>query len=63
MFDVLGLDVICETAALDNTRTARLLDGLGFRRVGQTISTREDGTKRPSLVWEITQAEWLRIHA
>lgn len=63
MFDVLGLDVICETAALDNTRTARLLDRLGFRRVGQTISTREDGTKRPSLVWEITQAEWLRIHA
>ena len=27
LFDVLGLELICETAALDNIRTARLLDG------------------------------------
>lgn len=58
MFDTLGVSLICETAALDNIRTARLLDSLGFRRMGETISTRADGTTRPSLVWEITSAEW-----
>ena len=58
MFETLGLDVICETASLENVRTARLLDGLGFRRAGQTLSKREDGTERASLVWEITKSEW-----
>lgn len=58
MFETLGLDLICETAAPDNPRTARLLDGLGFRRVGEVTSTRPDGTTRPSRVWEITRSEW-----
>ncbi|NBC20045.1 MAG: GNAT family N-acetyltransferase [Alphaproteobacteria bacterium] len=58
MFDALGLDLICETAAPDNVRTARLLDGLGFRRMGEVSSTRPDGTTRPSRVWEITRWEW-----
>ena len=58
MFDALDLDLICETAALDNVRTARLLDGLGFKRMGDILSTRPDGTTRPSRVWEITRAEW-----
>ncbi len=58
MFDVLGLDVICETAAPDNERTAHLLDRLGFRRMGETISYRADGTARPSLIWEVTRPEW-----
>jgi len=62
MFNALGVDLICETAALDNVRTARLLDSLGFRRVGKTISTRADGTTRPSLVWEVTSEEWSRLH-
>jgi RimJ/RimL family protein N-acetyltransferase len=58
MFDTLDLDLICETAALDNIRTARLLDHLGFRRMGEVTSQRDDGTTRPSLVWEVTRAEW-----
>lgn len=62
MFDVLGLDLICETAALDNIRTAKLLDGLGFRRRGEILSEREDGTTRPSLVWEVTRSEWDAYH-
>ena len=58
MFESLGLDLICETASLDNIRTAHLLDGLGFRRMGEITSQRADGTTRPSLVWEMTRAEW-----
>ena len=60
MFDSLHLDLICETASLDNHRTAHLLDGLGFRRMGEIISQRADGTTRPSLVWEVSRAEWER---
>ncbi|WP_291194665.1 GNAT family N-acetyltransferase [Hyphomonas sp.] len=62
MFEVLGLDLLCETAALDNVPTQRMLDGLGFRRMGETLSTRPDGTTRASLVWEMTRAEWAAQH-
>lgn len=58
MFETLGLDLICETAARDNVATQRLLDGLGFRRMGEVTSERNDGTTRASLVWEITRTEW-----
>lgn len=62
MFEALGLDLLCETAALTNVATQRLLDGLGFRRMGQVTSTRQDGTTRDSLVWEITREEWAARH-
>ncbi|MEW4466200.1 GNAT family N-acetyltransferase [Parasphingorhabdus sp. JC815] len=62
MFDVLGLHLICETGALDNHRTARLLDGLGFERMGTTVSHRDDGTTRKSLVWEVTKEQWKERH-
>lgn len=62
MFDTLGLDLICETAAPDNHRTAHLLEGLGFHRMGEITSNRADGTTRPSLVWEITRAQWENKH-
>jgi len=62
MFETLGLDLICETASLDNHRTAHLLDGLGFQRLGEIESQRADGTTRPSLVWEISRAEWQEKH-
>lgn len=62
MFEALELDLICETAALTNVPTQRMLDGLGFRRMGETLSTRPDGTTRASLVWEITRAEWAALH-
>lgn len=58
MFEALDIDVICETAAPDNIRTAKLLDHLGFERKGEITSTRENGTTRPSLVWEVTRGAW-----
>lgn len=62
MFEALGLGLLCETAALGNVPTQRMLDGLGFRRMGETLSTRPDGTTRASLVWEMTRAEWAARH-
>lgn len=62
LFDVLGLELICETAALDNIRTAKLLDHLGFNRKGEITSQRPDGTTRASLVWEVTRLEWNAYH-
>ena len=58
MFEALHLNLLCETASLENTITRRMLDGMGFRRMGQVTSTRPDGTVRDSLVWEVTRKEW-----
>ena len=58
MFETLHLDLLCETASLQNVITQRMLDGMGFRRMGQVLSTRPDGTTRESLVWEMTRGEW-----
>ena len=58
MFEALHLDLLCETASLQNVITQRMLDGMGFRRMGEVTSTRPDGTTRASLVWEMTAAEW-----
>jgi len=63
MFDALGLDLICETAAPDNHRTARLLDALGFTRMGEVTSQRPDGTRRASQVWEVSTQAWRARHA
>ena len=62
MFETLGLETLCETASLDNVRTARLLDGLGFERMGEIDSVRPDGTIRRSRVWEITRPVWRARH-
>lgn len=58
MFHALDLDLICETSALDNIRTAKLLERIGFARMGEIVSTRPDGTTRPSIVWELTREAW-----
>lgn len=58
MFEALHLDLLCATASLQNIITQRMLDGMGFRRMGQVTSTRPDGTTRESLVWEMTADEW-----
>ena len=58
LFDVIGIDLICETAALDNHRTARLLERLGFVFHGQIESELPDGGIRPSNYWEMTRADW-----
>lgn len=59
LFEVIGVALICETAALDNVRTARLLDRLGFTDKGEITSTLPDGGTRPSRYWELSKAEWL----
>lgn len=58
MFEGLGLHLICATAALDNVPSQRLIDHLGFTRMGEITSTRPDGTTRQSLVWEMTREDW-----
>lgn len=58
LFDVIGVDLICETAALDNHRTARLLERLGFVFQGQIESEIPGGGARPSKCWEMTKDAW-----
>lgn len=62
MFEALHLDLICETASLENVITQRMLDGMGFHRMGQVTSRRPDGTTRESLVWEMGRQEWAASH-
>jgi len=58
MFDSLGVRLIGLTAALDNVRSARLIDAAGFVRMGERGSMRPDGTIRRSLYWELTKEGW-----
>jgi len=58
LFDVIGVDLICETAALDNVRTARLLERIGFSYKGEITSKRPEGGFRPSHYWELGIADW-----
>jgi RimJ/RimL family protein N-acetyltransferase len=62
MFEVLGLRLIGLTAALDNVRSAKAIDGAGFKRMGERDSVRPDGTVRRSLYWELTRDEWRLRH-
>ena len=58
-FDQLGVKRICETTAVDNDRSIRLLSRLGFRQMGEVISMRPDATTRPSLYWEMSREYWV----
>ena len=62
MFEGLGLRLIGLTAALDNVRSAKAIDGAGFKRMGEVESVRPDGTVRRSSYWELTRDEWMRRH-
>ena len=62
MFEGLGLRLIGLTAALDNVRSAKAIDGAGFRRMGEVESVRPDGTTRRSLYWELTREAWELRH-
>ncbi len=62
MFEVLGVRLIGLTAALDNVRSAKAIDGAGFRRMGEVESVRPDGTIRRSLYWELARDEWVLRH-
>ena len=58
IFTTLKVRLIGLTAALDNIRSAKLIDRIGFRCLGERESTRPDGTVRRSLYWEMTAEEW-----
>ena len=54
----LGVRMMCLTAALDNVRSAKLIDAAGFVRMGTREAVRPDGTTRTSLYWEVTAEQW-----
>ena len=58
IFDALGVRLMGLTAALDNIRSAKLIDAAGFTRMGERDSVRADGTVRRSLYWEMTREDW-----
>jgi len=60
MFETLGLRLIGLTAAVDNIRSARLIDAAGFTRMGERESLRPDGSVRRSLYWEMSREAWRR---
>ncbi len=58
LFEEIGVELICETGALDNVRTARLLERIGFSYMGEIESTLPGGGMRPSRYWELTKSNW-----
>jgi RimJ/RimL family protein N-acetyltransferase len=58
IFDTLGVRMMCLTAALDNVRSAKLIDAAGFVRMGTREAVRPDGTTRTSIYWEVTTDQW-----
>jgi RimJ/RimL family protein N-acetyltransferase len=58
MFEHLGVRLICVTAALDNVRSARVIEAAGFAPMGERESARTDGTSRRSLYWEMSREAW-----
>lgn len=60
MFEALHLRLLCATAALDNTRSARVIEAAGFVYMGQRESIRSDGTSRTSHYWELSREAWQR---
>lgn len=58
IFETLGVRIICLTAATDNVRSARLIEAMGFVRMGERTAVAPDGTERESLYWEMTRDAW-----
>jgi RimJ/RimL family protein N-acetyltransferase len=58
MFDVIGVRLIGLTAALDNVRSARVIEAAGFVDMGERDGVRPDGTIRRSRYWEMTRDQW-----
>ena len=63
IFDALAVRLIGLTAATDNIRSIRLIDRMGFRRMGEREAVRPDGSVRQSCYWELTVEEWREIVA
>jgi RimJ/RimL family protein N-acetyltransferase len=58
MFETLGVRLVGLTAALDNVRSARVIEAAGFEPRGERESLRPDGSVRRSLYWEMTRDQW-----
>ena len=58
IFAALKVRMMCLTAALDNVRSAKLIDAAGFVRMGTRDAVRPDGTTRTSIYWEVTAEQW-----
>lgn len=61
LFEAIGVRLMGLTAALDNVRSQRMIDGAGFRRMGERDSVRPDGTVRRSVYWELDREQWRRM--
>lgn len=61
IFETLRVRLICLTAAIDNVRSTKLIDRMGFRRMGEREAIRPDGTTRRSHYWELSRDEWDRL--
>lgn len=59
MFEVLGVRLVGLTAALDNVRSAKVIEAAGFTPMGERLSQLPDGGSRRSLYWEMTREDWL----
>lgn len=62
IFQTLGVRMMCLTAALDNLRVQKGIDGAGFVRMGERDAVRPDGTIRRSIYWEMTREDWRLRH-
>jgi RimJ/RimL family protein N-acetyltransferase len=62
MFETLGVRLIGLTAALDNIRSAKLIEAAGFVPMGEREAKRPDGSVRVSRYWELTREAWRQRH-
>ncbi len=62
MFRRFGVRLICVTAALDNVRSARVIEAAGFEPRGIREAVRADGSRRQSRYLEMSRDAWLVSH-
>ncbi len=55
-FTTIGVQLITLTTSLDNIRSQKIIEHLGFKQMGEVDSVRPDGSVRRSLYWEKLRA-------
>ena len=60
LLNALGVRLVGLTAAVDNVRSARVIEAAGFVSMGERESVRPDGSVRVSRYWELSREAWLR---
>lgn len=63
MFEHLGVRLIGVTAAIDNVRSAKVIEAAGFTFFGERDSVRPDGSTRQSRYWEMMRKDWRKLKA